>query len=43
MKALNAIAILLTAMLLQGCVAVVAGGAALPQNGHRSPFSGYAG
>ena len=29
MKALNAIAILLTAMLLQGCVAVVAGGAAV--------------
>ena len=29
MKALNAVAILLTAMLLQGCVAVVAGGAAV--------------
>lgn len=39
MKALNAIAILLTAMLLQGCVAVVAGGAAVATKTATDPRS----
>jgi len=39
MKALNAITILLTAMLLQGCVAVVAGGAAVATKTATDPRS----